>query len=802
MVIALGSEKLNQGAIDMSDFSLVRNSSAAWLLATGLAAAIPVVGEASGSESLEEILVSARKRDENLLEVPLSMSVLGAKELEERQITTFADLANSTPGLYFESFTSGTVSTPTIRGLSQQNLGGFDQQVSNNVGSFIDGVYQTNRNALVLDLLDIERVEVIKGPASALYGRATFSGAINVVTREPAEEPGGQLRVGTGSDDDFNAQGSFGGLIGASGIRGRIAAGYHSFDGTIRNVEDPGDNLQGFRNVGVTGNLLIPFGERVDLALSTFYVEQNVEHSGQYLQTTLNCGTTPAGFTYFCGEAKYREPVAISPQAFGARTESWQSVAKLTTHFDGFDVLAIGAYTQSESDVLLDADYTMGGALHPVCVGMVGPVPCFFSPAAVITRYQAASGFNGSTNSNDDLSIELRVQSTGSERLTWLGGLYYFDSQHAVDNYYGVDNTGLAPGEFFATAIGGLTGRADPIGNPAVVSDFESDVRTMAVFGSLEFAFTDRLRAGIEGRFEREEKDFNSIINFFAPGAGAVSDEWDAFTPRVTVDYDVADRALLYLTAAKGARAGGFNAVYPASRPEESRYDSESNWTYELGAKTQQLDGKLVLTGAVFYIDWENMQLTGASSDPAFAQSLISNAGGATSRGFEVSGRIAPLSGLTFGASYAFADPKFDDGVIDRGASFQCAPDICTLTPRGPDVGGNQLPRTIKHQAMFDIAYTGHLAGDWSWDGRVDFTWADDASRDSIHLLTYGERSLLGAYLAVRRDDLTVALWGKNLLDDEYVTNAAFQPRSFTSRAVDYNQSDGRRYGLMVSYDF
>lgn len=770
------------------------------LLGGAVLAAVPVMLPAQEAGPVE-IVVTARKREESILEVPLSMTALSAEDLETRRIASLADLATSTPGLYFESFNAGSVATPVIRGLSQQNVGGFDQQVSNNVGSFIDGVYQTNRNGFVMDLLDIERVEVIKGPASALYGRATFSGAINIITRDPDENPAGNIRLGLGSDEDYLVRASYGGPIGDSGIRGRIAASYNSFDGTIKNTESS-DNLQGHRNKGVSGSLLIPFGDRYELRLSSFYADQSVEHSGQYLQADLNCGTGPTGFTYYCGEARYREPVSISPEAYGAKTQSSQTVANLTTHFDTFDVIAIAAYSMSESELLFDSDYTAGGALHPVCEGLVGTVPCSLAGSPVITRYQAAHSFNSGDNENNDLSFELRIQSTGDNRLSWLGGLFVFDSQSEVSTSFGVDNSDLAPGEFFATALGTLTSTSDPIGAPAVASRFDSDVQTIAVFGSLEYELTDRLRAGVEGRYEREKKEFNNIVNFFAPGPGRTSDDWSEFTPRFTLDYDLNDATLLYVTAAKGHRAGGFNGVYPASIPAEARYDSETNWTYEVGAKTRFLDDRLSLMAAVFYIDWSNMQITGASADPTFPQSLIRNTGDATSEGFELDVRFAPTDSISAGVAYAFSDPKFDKGVIDRSAAFQCAPDICVLTPEGPDVGGNQLPRSVRHQLTADISITRPFNDNWDWTGRVDYAWADDAWRDSINQLYYGERSLVGAYLALQNEQLTFALWGKNLFDDKYVTNGAFQPRTFTDRAVDYNQSEGRRYGITVSYDF
>src|SRR5690606_38999356 len=115
-----------------------------------------------------------------------------------------------------------------------------------------------------------------------------------------------------------------------------------------------------------------------------------------------------------------------------------------------------------------------------------------------------------------------------------------------------------------------------------------------------------------------------------------------------------------------GHRSGGFNPSYPVAIPSEAFYDSETNWTYELGAKSEWLDGRLLLTAAVFHIDWEDMQLSGASADPAFPSSIIRNSGGATSNGFEVEARYAPGYGVSMGIGYAFSDPEFDSGVIDR----------------------------------------------------------------------------------------------------------------------------------------
>lgn len=771
-----------------------------------LAAAQGIATAAADNSGLEEIIVTARKFEERLLDAPLSVSAVTGAEIERRNIESLGDLASATPGLYFESFNAGSVGTPVIRGLSQQNLGGFDQQISNNVGRFINGVYQTNRNAAELELLDIERVEVIKGPVSALYGRATFGGAINVVTRQPSESFEGRVRATLGTDEDRALQLSVSGPIAGSAVRGRLAVGYSNFDGTTSNTEDKSDNVGGFTTRALAASLLVPFGDSTKLDLSGFFTDQDVEHSAQFMQTSLNCGTSAAGFTYYCGEADWNGgAVSISPEAFGARNETRQAVARLTSEWESFTSIVTAGWTQSESDLLFDGDLAAGGALHPVCIGTVnfgGQVfPCGLVGGRPV-RFQRAQAFNGSQNENDDTSFELRLQSATDGALQWTFGGFAFDSESTVKTTYGTDSSALAAGEFFATQVGALTGRRDPIGSPVLVADFDSNVRSWSVFASIGYRFTDQLRVSLEGRQEDEKKTLQSRVNNFAPSNTRVSRSWQTFTPRLTVDYKSSDDTLLYASAGQGVRTGGFNGSFPAAAPQEAGYEEESNWTYELGMKTRLLDERLALTAAAFLIKWSDMQISGASSVASFVGSVIRNTGAATSKGFELEARWQPTSNASFGFGYAYTDPTFDNGVVDRSASFQCAADICQIGASGPIVGGNRLPRTLRHQLVADGSLSGNVGAGWRWTAGADVAWNDDVFRDSINKLHYGERLLLGAQLRLQREALSVSLWGRNLLDDDYIISGAFQPRSFTARAVDYVASQGRRLGVSVAYEF
>ncbi len=746
---------------------------------------------------ISEVIVTARRRAEAIQGVPITIQAYSAKELEAANITRLQDLANATPGLYIESFNAGQASQVTIRGLSAQNTGGFDPQVNNNVGRFIDGIYQTSRNNADIELLELQRIEIVKGPAGALYGRSSFGGSINFVTRPPSDEFEGRVQVAVGTDEDYRGSFMVGGPLSDS-VRGRLSVGMSDFDGTFKNVEDPGNNLQGAKQTTATGTLAWDISDRLTATVTGFVSSRDAEHSGQYLQTSLNCGTGTTGFTYFCGKPEYHDTVAISPEAFGSESDAWQTDLRLEYRLDDYTVTGIFSYANNDTKLRNDADYTAGGALQAVC----NTPGCAFSPSATVTRTQAANSYTHGAFENDDRSVELRIQSNGDGRLNWLGGLFYFDSKADVDLLFGVDSSGLASGESFVGALAFLTSTPDPVNRPVLFSQFGSDVETYAIFGSVGYKLTDRLTTTLELRWEHETKDFNSILNFFAPGMGAVSRNWDFLTPRVTIDYEASDQILVFGSASRGVHSGGSNTSYPLAYPDEAFYDEEDNWTYELGAKTNWLNDSLIANASVFYVDWRDLQIAGRSQDLTFPASIIRNTGKADDWGVDLQLMAAPADWLSMGFGYTYSNAEFGSGVLDRGALSACAPDICTILPDGVDVSGKRLPRSPENQFSANATVSGALVNNWTWSWRVDYSYMDNVYRESINTIEYGGRSLVNTRAAVERGPWTVALWATNLFDDEYVTAGAFQPRTFTARAIDWTQGEGRRAGATVTYRF
>jgi iron complex outermembrane receptor protein len=230
------------------------NNQRKWLAAMGCmaigAGTVPMaVAQQDGSDAigLEEVVVTARKRTEALIEVPVAVSVLTSEDIQQRGIQNLQDVALFTPGLSYFDAIQNQLGTPVIRGLSQTNLNSPDR----NVAVFYGGVYLSNLNATNLEILDVERIEVVKGPQSALYGRNAFNGAINYVPAAPTKEFKSTVTGTIGTDERYEAKLMVAGPISET-FSGRIAVSYNSFDGTWENAGDPSDNIGGFKTKNVS----------------------------------------------------------------------------------------------------------------------------------------------------------------------------------------------------------------------------------------------------------------------------------------------------------------------------------------------------------------------------------------------------------------------------------------------------------------------------------------------------------------------------------------------------------------------
>ena len=670
-------------------------------IATGLALALagtaPALAQSAGdAPSLrEEILVTARKVEESLQDVPVSVTAFTEEAIRRQRIEGIADVALYTPGLVYQDL-NGTLSLPVIRGLAQTNINS-----DNNVGMFLNGIYLSNNRTLDIGLVALERVEVIKGPQSALYGQNSFAGAINYITARPTDTFEADVEATLGTDELGEFKGSISGPLSDS-VSGQLSVAYREFDGTFRNANpESSDNLQGYESAGISGALEFAPNDSFMARLFGYYVDLENELTAQYLVPN-NCGSSAFGSaTHYCGELPTNGTFALNDDGtFGRQAENTIFSLDIDWEFaENWWLRSITAQVESESASYFDFDYTSSGVpfvARDVVSGETSTV--------LINTYLG----QGQTEV-EDFSQELRIE-------------YTSDSDRSDASLGAVDTSPLGPTQVLTSPLGFLFGTDDPTGSPIDSNQSEETVETTALFGRVAWQATEQLSLSAELRWAEEEKTINRILNFTFPVlVNAQQDaDFDAVTPRITVDYQLNDDILLYGVYAKGARSGGFNAR--STIPSEDFYDQEENDTYEIGIKSQWLDQRLTLNAAVYRIDWTDLQIASQSEDPNNIFAIIRNTGEAESTGFELEGSFLVSENLLIGGTYGYSDPEFSSGSVDLGLTGRCGVDA-SICPNGTDVSGQQLARTVKNMWSAYIAANGRVNGDWNWFGRADVAY-------------------------------------------------------------------------------
>lgn len=761
--------------------------------------------EAADDFTGDTIVVTARNREESLQDVPLAITAFSQEDFKRRNIETLDDVARLTAGLSFEDF-SGGFATPVIRGQTQTRITALES----NVSTFLDGVYIPRAWAFDVGTANLNRIEVVKGPQSARYGRNAFAGAINYIPFKASlsDDPlSGQISGTVGSDERFD-----GGFRANLVLHERLAVAgsfnYSTFDGTFENAHPFADlldleqgtsgNIGGFEknsfSASAIANPIDPL--TVEVSFNRFNVE-NEARAGRNLQQfagELNCGTEGFSFAFagvfggprlFCGELPGPDEQAITdPRAFDIFAET--------------DILRVGLNYEI-SDVL-DFFYsfsTVNGDVVSAGASESDQINCGLFPFG-------GCAFTGSPNGAIDyVSHEARlVFDNDADWRFELGGFV----SNGEDNFQtltafipelelGVTDPATVEGAL------GLLEAAAPLGADLT----ETEIR--AVFGAFEWRSPgERFKFAAEIRYS--ENDISGL-DLTDPSAVALNETFSFFTPRVTAEYRVTDESLAYASVARGAKAGGFNPG--ATLPENLTFDEELNWTYELGVKNQFLDNRLVLNGAVFFTDWSNLQISSPDfgSPALLPANITTNLGGARVFGVEVESIFRATENLTFDGSFSYTDNRYRDGVFDQrfaagafnaGGLPPCDDIVC---PSNGDIGGNRIERTPSTQISFGTEWEGDIPqlDNASYYIRGDLSWQNEFFASPINLATIPDRFLLGASAGVSVGPVDASVWVRNLTDESFVSNTFVTIISFNNS---YNTffGDRRSFGATVELNF
>lgn len=724
--------------------------------------------EAAGNS----IVVTARKTEERLQDVPLAIAAFTAEDMRQRQVRDLADISKLAPGLNFEAYLGGN-GTPVIRGASQQRISDLDQ----NVSTFFDGIFLPRSYVINLGVIGLERVEVVKGPQSALYGRNAFSGAVNYIPRKPGNELRGSVEGTVGLYERFDAIAEVGGPLIEDKVFVQLGLGISSFDG---------DQINGHPNAGVdispgspgrlggwdnksfqarvvltpTDTLSFDFGAyHFNTLIETPAVIQRKRGDGPAIGAT-NCGSIIGGNrALYCGELPFRfQPLPggadpsvanVDPRNIGLDSKSTLLVGK--ADWEATDGLTISYnYGYVESDVV------SGGSSDTDPVkGTFNP----FNPPVVGNQFQITP-----VGDVKYWSHEVRAEYAPTDGLAVMfGGIYSklkdFDTFPLA---FGLPLLDTQPFDVNSAAFLRLT-------------RVSSLVKTKAIFGRINLDATDRLRFGVEARYQWEEKSVTSGPTAFNPAVSNLDGDWEQFTPRFTVDYNLTDDNLIYASIANGKKAGGFNGA--AFVEAEKTFDPDNNWTYEIGVKNQFLNGALTVNAALFYIDWSNRQVSvSGTPDPTatigiVGPSIIGNAGPSSVKGFEVDTNWIVTENVALRAGFSFNDAKYDDGVTDdriRDIGF-CDNIVCSANG---DIGGNQLERQSKVQGLVGADFNAPISGNIEGFAGFDLSYKSKQFSDSVNLAFLPDRTLVDARFGIRGDAWSLTAWAKNLFNKQYASSA------------------------------
>jgi len=731
------------------------------------------------SRSVDEIVVTARKREETVQEIPLSVSAISAEAIERAGIDNLADIADFTAGLIYQDFGGGGLGAPVIRGQAQTDI----RSVEANVGVFLDGVFITSRGNLDFGLIDMERVEVVKGPQSALYGNNTFGGAINYVTRRPTEELGGKVSATYGNAGRREISGALSGSLVQGLLTGRVSGGYGEFDGTVDN--SIGGNLGGYsKKYAVSAQLDFTPTETFDARAYFYYGQTNMDPTAGFVYTNncggLNSAANPAvttgrggsGFRYYCGNLFAPDQVTVREQfTFGNQSSSLLSYLSLGLDItDKLRVTSLTSVGNYKSDALVDFFYNSTQPIPPTLRQLIKP------------------DFGGSK----DWSQELRLESSGNDRLDWTVGAYL--------NSFEVDRAFIFgfPAGFFPDAF--------PPGSPATIISNSltlTDSDLWAVFAGTDYVVTDRLNLRLEGRYTSDKRKVR-LINVNTGAETPRDDTFSDTTYRASLDFALTDDVMVYGSVAEGTKTGGFNNT---PLPEEQTFGPEANLVFEVGIKSLLLDGRMLLNAALFYSRWSDAQITTPSQVPGNTN-VTRNVGNVTTPGGEVDLTWSATDNLFLTAGYAYSDPTFDSGTIDIQHDRRCAtPADCGLTAGpggiGIDVSGQRVDRSVRH--------TGYLSATYEWMVnsveyfvRSDMAYTGDQPQRSLNLQFMPTRTLFNARAGIiLPNGFEAAIWARNLFDKQYVYSGINQPEppinsSFSTGHV----ANGRTFGVTTSYRF
>jgi len=690
-----------------------------WLYCGAALAAIgasPVMAqETAGSEgpaaAVEDIVVTAQRREQRLQDVPLAVSAFSMESLEDGKVESLLNLDGKVPNVVLAPVGAYPFASAFyIRGLGYADV---ESSFEPSVGVELDGVYLSRNVGAVQDFFDIGGVTILRGPQGTLYGRNTIGGVVSVQSRRPSFDFGARAQATFGSNGRQELRAGVEGALIEDQLAGKFSFLTKTYDGYIKNYD--GRDMGAQDVTSMRGALLWTPTASFDATLIVDYTKD--KGTGTAFENASLPSMVLPGF----GEpadtggdpflSHVGDDIFSDLEALGVTLNAnWDlGPVKLTS---------ITGYRKTDTEVLSDFDGT---------------------PTPFMTVHR--------DETHDQFSQELRLASNTDGPLTYVVGAYYMTQEYDI-----------ATGQF-GTVFG------SPTAGSTIYTQQKAD--SWAVFGQADYEVLPGLTVTAGGRYSKEEKTFTTQPLFY-PNAETFEASFDDFSPKVGVSYKWSDTLMTYAQYSRGFRAGGFNGR-AGSFLAVGPYDSETVDSYEVGVKSDLFDRRLRLNAAVFTSDYQDMQQSVQQLIPGtlINQTLVANVGAATISGFEAEATALLTDVFTISASVGYLDASYDEFMADLGDGLGVIDRTYLPMPYAPKWSNSV---TFNYKDDFDF---GRVTAQASVRHMTDMYTSFSTLNATTDLTMRQSNTVVDGSLSLELPDgrWRVSLWGKNLTDELVINN-------------------------------
>lgn len=811
----------------MSHKQILRAAAASSAIAAA-ALSQPALAQEEGDDDrrLSTVTVTAQAREQSLIDVPVSVAVVDGVTLQADNLQKLEDIQYAVPN--FTLTETGIATNIFIRGIGSGVNQGFEQSV----GMYVDGIHYSRAQQTRAPFLDIERVEVLRGPQSILFGKNSVAGALSITTAKPTDAFEGSVMASYEFEaEEFITEGYISGPLSDS-VRGRLALRYRDLGGYEFNLRTNEDNPQR-EDITARGTLEIDLTENLMATLKAEISDFDVvgRNGENFVSDPVAAGPF-AGLTYgqILANVFGQDPSVLDEVQDGRRAATDEfSNNELQTYMARFD-WALGDYDLQATTGFSTFEYDEN-------------CDCDFTGADIFSA--------GLQESYDQFSQEIRLLSPEYDGYDYIVGAYYQTTEHDYNDSIDVPgNSVLVP-----AVNGQAPGFGDLVANTRAARSANVDADVYSIFGQFNWRFAPDWTLQLGGRYTNEEKDGDRTMvieaidgsalpmaqaaaplvyanlfgitsenlaglgpqgQFFLGQLGSLpvtgSRSEDQFSPDVKLQWDVTNDHMLYASWAQGFKSGGFdfranNRAQFATIEDSFEFDDEQATNYELGGKFR-FGGTADLNVAAFFTEFEDLQISIFDGILGFN---VGNAASAEVMGLELDGRWAPTDHLTLSGSLAFTDFEFTDypngqcffgQTPDSDIDGDGTPDLCDYTGNS-----NQLVSDVQGTLAADFTYP--VFGSYVFDAGADvfFTSEYDAAPTFDPDAKQGGYELFNLRLAISPDDgrWQIAVLGKNLFDEQPLQYSGALPLSggtFGANADNGRFLQGRQIALQGRLNF